>query len=95
MPKGFQKGHEGYKPKGATSKTTKETKEILSFVVSNEVENMGATLEKVRIEDPVEYLKIMAKLLVYVVPKNIDATSNGETIKAFTWTINDSPTKDK
>jgi hypothetical protein len=27
--------------------------------------------------------------------QSIDATSNGETIKAFTWTINDSPTKDK
>jgi hypothetical protein len=93
--KPFTKGHGATKPKGAVAKTTKQTKEIIVAIVNDQVDSIAETMESIKAENKIEYMKLVIKLLDYVVPKKIDATSNGETIKAFTWTINDSPTKDK
>jgi hypothetical protein len=68
----FQKGHKGFKPKGAISETTKEAKELLLNVISKEAENIESVLEIIRKENPIEYMKIIVKLLPFILPKHLD-----------------------
>lgn len=64
----FTKGNSGNpngRPKGAVNNTTKEVREVLStFVEPNKLKEV---LEQ--INDPVEYINAISKLLPYCLPK--------------------------
>lgn len=62
----LQKGHSGLKPKGATHKTTRYTRELISELLACELEQVHTLLEKVT---PAERLEFILKLIPYVIPK--------------------------
>ena len=57
---------EGGRPKGAQNKTGKEVKEILSKILSDEIEAMPERLTQLSDKDR---LDIVIKLLPYILPK--------------------------
>lgn len=75
MPKPFEKGHKGLKPKGAVNKTTKTAKEIIVGAIEQQSEHIAPVLQSIRNDNPIEYMKIMTKLLDYVVPKKVEQTT--------------------
>ena len=83
MPKtagSFKKGHRGFKPKGATNRTTKEAKQFLEFIMYGQLDNMQDALNTLYDKDPFRYLDACSKLFSYVIPKKTDVTSDGEKI---------------
>ncbi|MBK8519018.1 MAG: hypothetical protein IPL55_22855 [Saprospiraceae bacterium] len=57
---------EGGRPKGAQNKTSKQVKEILSDILSDEIEAMPERLNQLSDKDR---LDILIKLLPYLLPK--------------------------
>jgi hypothetical protein len=57
---------EGGRPKGAQNKTSKQVKEILSDILSDEIEAMPERLNQLSDKDR---LDIVIKLLPYILPK--------------------------
>jgi hypothetical protein len=75
MPKGFQKGHKGFKEKGSVTKTTLQAKELIYLAIENQSEFIPDTLEKIRLENPIEYMKIVSKLLTFILPTKVEQTT--------------------
>lgn len=65
LPKGKTNNPDG-RPAGSLNKTTKELRETLKSVLSDEIEKIPETLQQL---DPKEKLEIVVKLLPYIVPK--------------------------
>lgn len=63
--------NENGRPKGAVNKSTKETKEILQKIVSNQLDKIDDLLEKL---EPKEKIDAIIKLLPYVVPKQSEVS---------------------
>lgn len=63
----FKQGNAG-KPKGATNHTTRQVKQVLADIVTNELDNITTLLEQVT---PYERLQIIVKLLPYVAQKDL------------------------
>jgi len=81
MPKGLKKGQSGNpngRPKGAVNKTTAELKDLLVKVVGNQMENWEKDLEKIRKTNPEEAIRLTAKLIDYVLPKQTKIDLEGE-----------------
>jgi len=76
----FVKGQSGNpkgKPKGTTSKITKQLRDALKALISDELEQLPTLLSSL---EPKERLEMLVKLLPYVVPKvdNVKATAGEE-----------------
>lgn len=81
MGKKFEKGNAG-KPKGAENKTTKAAKELFVSIMEGEVDNIKASLDKIRVKDPGKYLEVLAKFFPYFIPKKLEIdTPEGLNIK--------------
>lgn len=65
----------GGRTKGTPNRTTKETKELLTKIVSNELDNVDKLLEQL---EPKERLDAVIKLLPYIVPKQTEMTMEGK-----------------
>jgi hypothetical protein len=61
----FKQGNEG-RPKGATNRTTRRVRELLSNVLEGELEDLENLLNTLT---PYERLNVVVKLLPYVLPK--------------------------
>lgn len=57
----------GGRSKGTPNKLTKETRDLLSEIVNNEIKNIPTYLEQ--IERPEHKLKLIAELMPYCIPK--------------------------
>ena len=90
--KPFEKGHKGLRAKGVENKVTKSAKELILQAIEGQITNIAPTLESIRVNNEVEYMKIMTKLLDYIVPKKVDMTSNGEQLTPFSWIVKDGST---
>lgn len=80
---GFKKGEEWNgnskgRTKGSQNKTTKEVKEILNRVVSNQLDDLEKDIKKLKKIDPVAAMKMSIKLLDYVIPKMNKLELTGE-----------------
>ena len=71
MGKKFEKGNSG-KPKGAENKTTKAAKELFVSIMEGEVDNIKASLDKIRVKDPGKYLEVLSKFFPYFIPKKLE-----------------------
>jgi hypothetical protein len=60
------KGHSGLKPKGATHKTSRYTRELLTELLEVELERIHTHLDQLT---PAERVEFITKLLPYIVPK--------------------------
>jgi hypothetical protein len=83
------KAGEGGRPKGAQNKTSKQVKEILSGILSDEIEAMSKRLNQLSDKDRLE---IVIKLLPYLLPKQkeIDMiVKNDVSIPIIHWVKNE------
>lgn len=65
----FEKGKSGNpsgKPKGAINKTTKEIREAITYVVSNNLEGFQRDLDEL---SPKDRIKVLVDLIQYITPK--------------------------
>jgi hypothetical protein len=78
----------GGRKKGGLNKTTAETKELIKSIVSNQMENIEALLNKL---DPKERIDAIIKLLPYILPRQseIAIESKEEFFKPITVTLID------
>lgn len=76
----FEKGHKmgRGRPKGAVNKTTAELKEMIVGIVGNQMGNWQTDLEKIRKNNPEEAIRLTAKLIDYVLPKQTKIDLEGE-----------------
>lgn len=77
---GFEKGHKktGGRKKGVTNKTTTQIKEMVTELVGTQIELWPKHLDKMMKEDPAEAMKITARLIDYVLPKQTKIDLEGE-----------------
>ena len=76
----FKKGQSGNpsgKPKGAINKTTKEIRETITHIVSNNIDTIQNDLDEL---SPKDRIKILVDLIQYVMPK-LKAVGHQEIIK--------------
>jgi hypothetical protein len=65
----FKKGHSGNpsgKPKGAINKTTKEIRETITLIVSNNIDTIQNDLDEL---SPRDRVKVLVDLIQYITPK--------------------------
>ena len=83
MAKGPGKGvsnNPAGKPKGAVNRTTKEARELFVNIINGQTDFIEEALELVLKDSPSKYLDIMAKLYQYVMPRQLDVTSDEKPI---------------
>lgn len=73
----FQKG-QGGRPKGASNKVTKATREAFQLLVDKHWDNLDAALEEVRAEDAQAYIKLLIDLSGFCVPRLKAIEHSGE-----------------
>lgn len=80
MGKGFQKGNKLGKgrPRGAENKTTQELKDMITAVVTGQVEHWSKDMEIIRKKNPEEAIRLTAKFIDYVLPKQTKMELEGE-----------------
>lgn len=77
----LKKGGSPGRPKGKPNRTTTQMREILTQIVSDQLDNVYEALEEVRQEDKVQYLKLTQKFAEMVLPKQQEvALTNAPTI---------------
>jgi hypothetical protein len=77
MGKKFEPGNPG-KPKGAENKTTKKAKELFVQIMEGEVDNIKASLDKIRQKDPALYLQTLSKFYPYFMPRKLEVDTPTE-----------------
>lgn len=83
--KQFQKGHKGFKKKGAEHKTTRQAKELILAAIDSQSERFNEVMNNLQDEEPREWAKIMVKLIDYVLPKKVDMDIKTDGEKLNTW----------
>ena len=76
-----QSGNEAGRPPGAVNRTTKEMREMISLVVSSQLEDIDAILDEVKEKDQEKYLDLLFKLMRFVIAQKTDVTTDDEKIK--------------
>lgn len=81
----FPKGHKkiGGKTKGTENKLTSVTKELIFLSIDRQSVYFDQTMGNIRTENPVEWAKIMIKLMDFVIPKKLDITTAGKIIQVI------------
>jgi len=82
MKAGRKKGTKktGGRSSGTPNRTTKEARELLEQILFGQIDNINASLNKLRIKDDSRYLDSCSKLFAYVLPKKADITSDDKPI---------------
>jgi hypothetical protein len=79
--KPFEKGHKGFKPKGAENKVTQDARILFKQTLEAQVPSLLQAFEDVRAKNPDRFLELFAKYAQYFIPKQVDVTSKGEEVK--------------
>lgn len=69
---------------GTQNKTTQKAKEIILNAIDTQSTDFSKTMDVIKVKSPVEWAKIMVKLMDFVLPKKLDITSDGEKFIAPT-----------
>lgn len=83
----FKKG-QGGKPKGAETMVKKEARGLFLQIMEGEIDHVQDALDKVRQRDPARYLDILAKLMPFFIPKQLevkDTTPDKVNIPVIAW----------
>jgi hypothetical protein len=75
----WKKG-EGGRPKGVENKVTQDAKALFMEIMEGQVPKVQEALNEVYNEDKAAFLKYLAALMPYFIPKKTDVTSNGKEL---------------
>lgn len=75
----FKEGNSG-KPKGTKNRVTKASKELFLQIMDGEVENIKASLDRIRVKDPAMYLQTLSKFYPYFMPRKLEIDTPTELI---------------
>lgn len=75
----WKKG-EGGRPKGVENKVTQDAKALFMEIMEGQVPKVQQALEEVYKDDKGQFLKYLAALMPYFIPKKTDVTSNGKEL---------------
>ena len=80
----FKKGHLPTKKKGDVTKAVYEAKGLIMTAINSNSELFNSTLLQLQKDNPLEWLKIMVKLIDFVIPKKAgtDAKTDAVNIPA-------------
>lgn len=70
----------GGRKKGVPNKVTGDLRAKMKSIIDGEIENIQPALDKIRQDNPVQYVGLIEKLMGYVVPKKKDITSDDKSI---------------
>jgi hypothetical protein len=73
----------GGRKQGTPNRTTKEARELFVQIMNAEIPNIKDALRLIKVESPFRYVDALAKLFQYTIPKQLDVTSDGESINAI------------
>jgi hypothetical protein len=73
----------GGRKQGTPNRTTKEARALFVQIMNNEIPNIEDALKKIKAESPAKYIDALAKLFQYTIPKQLDVTSDGESINTI------------
>lgn len=76
----FVKGSAPGKPKGAQNKTTKEARQLFISIMEGQVNHVNESLEKIRKDDPKDYLDTLSKFFPYFIPKKVEIDTPHEIV---------------
>lgn len=78
----FTKGQQkkGGRTKGTPDKITTDTRHVILLAIDEQSEQFNATMEQIRKSNPVDWAKIVVKMMDFVLPKKLDVTSGGKII---------------
>jgi len=74
------KNNKGGRPKGAVDKVTSDAKALFMEIMEGQVPKVQEALNEVYKEDKAAFLKYLAALMPYFIPKKTDVTSNGKEL---------------
>ena len=82
----FKKGHRPTKKKGDVTKAVYQAKELIMTAINSNSELFNSTMLQLQKDSPLEWAKIMVKLMDFVIPKKlgIDVNAEGEKTPAPT-----------
>jgi hypothetical protein len=66
------------RPKGSENKTTQEIKDMIAAVVAGQVQYWQQDMEKIRKKNPEEAIRLTAKFVDYVLPKQTKMELEGD-----------------
>lgn len=75
----WKKG-EGGRPKGVENKVTQDTKALFKEIMEGQVPKVQEALNELYKKDKAAFLKYLAALMPYFIPKKTDVTSNGKEL---------------
>lgn len=84
MAKGPGKGNTNNpngRPQGVPNRTTKEMRELINKIVSDQLDEVEGTLIEIREKDPDKYLDLLFKFMRFVIAQKNDVTTDNEPIK--------------
>lgn len=87
--KGDPKPPNSGKQKGTENMVTIATKEIILGAIDKMAVDFMPTMEVIREKNPIEWAKIMVKLMDFVLPKKLDVTSDNKPITTQIFKIGD------
>jgi hypothetical protein len=74
------KNFKGGRPKGSVDKVTSDAKALFMEIMEGQVPKVQEALNEVYKEDKAAFLKYLAALMPYFIPKKTDVTSNGKEL---------------
>jgi len=92
----FEKGHtkKGGREKGVENKITQDARARFMDIMEGEVDHVKDSLSEVRKEDKATYLKLLAQLFPYFLPKmtevNVKGSITNESKPFMKWADDDS-----
>jgi len=70
----------GGRTAGTQNAVTVTTKELIFSAIDNMAIDFMPTMDKIKEKNPLEWAKIVVKLMDFVLPKKLDVTSGGKII---------------
>lgn len=70
----------GGREKGSQNKVTQERQEGIYTAIHGQIYELGEVLDNLKRDNPLEWAKLIIKLMDFVLPKKLDVTSSGKII---------------
>lgn len=83
----FEKGHAKIdgagRKSGVPNKVTAEAKHLILMAVDEQSKHFDLTMERIREENPVDWAKIIVKMMDFVLPKQMNINMEGKIINVI------------